>query len=80
MTDYALTNRIVVSRDIVHGKPRIAGTRIMVYQILDLFAAGKNIAEIISDEYFPELTVEDVLACVAYASLLVQNEDIVLTA
>ena len=37
-----LLDRIVVSRDVVHGKPRIAGTRVMVYQVLDLLAAGKT--------------------------------------
>jgi uncharacterized protein (DUF433 family) len=55
-----LTERIVVSRDVCHGKPRIAGTRIMVHQILDLIAAGKSIAEITSEDYFPDITREDV--------------------
>lgn len=55
--------RIVVARDVCHGKPRVAGTRIMVYQVLDLLAGGKSIDEIMSDDYFPELTVEDISAC-----------------
>jgi uncharacterized protein (DUF433 family) len=76
MADYHLSERILVSRDILHGKPRIAGSRILVSQILDLLAAGKPISEIISDDYFPTLTVEDVLASVAYASSLVKQETI----
>jgi uncharacterized protein (DUF433 family) len=68
MTEYLLSERIVVSRDVVHGKPRIAGTRIMVHQILDLLAAGKTISDIISDDYFPDITAEDIFACIAYAS------------
>ncbi len=64
--EQSLNARIVVSRNICHGKPRIAGTRIMVYQILDLLAAGKTIAEITTD-YFPDITAEDVLACIEYA-------------
>lgn len=79
MTEYPLSERIVVSRHVVHGKPRIAGTRIMVYQILDLLAAGKAISEIISDDYFPDITAEDVFACIAYASSVVQNDEIVPT-
>lgn len=63
MADQQLSERIVVSRDVVHGKPRIAGTRIMVHQILDLLAAGKSIDEIIAEDYFPELTAEDMTAC-----------------
>lgn len=75
-----LAERIVVSQNICHGKPRIAGTRIMVHQILDLLAAGKSIAEIISDDYFPDIHTEDVLACIGYASRVVQNDLIIPTA
>jgi len=63
-----LRDRIVVSREIVHGQPRIAGTRIMVYLVLDLLASGKSIPEIISDNYYPDLKTEDVLACIAYSN------------
>lgn len=79
MADYPLSGRIVVSRDVTHGKPRVAGTRIMVHQVLDLLASGKSIDEIISDDYFPELTADDVRACVAYASRVIQNDEIVPT-
>ena len=72
-----LTDRIVVSRDVSHGKPRIAGTRIMVHLILDLLAAGKSIEEIIGEDYYPDITREDVLACIDYASRLVQNDEFV---
>lgn len=77
MSDQNLTERIVVSRDVVHGQPRIVGTRIMVYLILDLLAAGKSIAEVTSEDYFPDITAEDVLACIAYASSIVRNDDVV---
>ena len=71
------SQRIVVARDICHGKPRVAGTRIMVYQVLDLLAGGKSIDEIMSDEYFPELTVEDIFACLRYASQVIRTEEII---
>lgn len=71
------SQRIVVARDICHGKPHVAGTRIMVYQVLDLLAAGKSIDEIRSDEYFPELTVEDIFACLRYASQVIRTEEII---
>ncbi|NWF67650.1 MAG: DUF433 domain-containing protein [Chloroflexi bacterium] len=79
MADYPLMGRIVVSREVCHGKPRIVGTRIMVYQVLNLLAAGKTIAEIISEDYYPDISAEDVLACIAYASRVVQNEEIIPT-
>lgn len=74
-----LTDRIVVSRNVLHGKPRIAGTRIMVYQILDLLSAGKTVEEITSDDYFPDITAEDVYACIEYASHVIQSDDVVPT-
>lgn len=69
--------RIVAERDVCHGKPRVVGTRIMVYQVLDLLAGGKSIDEIMSDDYFPELTVEDIFACLRYASQVIRTEEIV---
>ena len=69
--------RIVVARDVCHDKPRVAGTRIMVYQVLDLLAGGKSIDEIMSNDYFPELTVEDIFACLRYASQVIRTEEIV---
>jgi uncharacterized protein (DUF433 family) len=77
VADLTIADRIVVSRDVAHGKPRIAGTRIMVYQVLDLLAAGKTPAEIVSPDYFPELTEADILACLAYASRIIRDDSIV---
>lgn len=68
--DNPTTDRIIASRDVLHGKPRIVGTRIMVVQVLDLLAAGKSIAEIISEDYYPDLTEADVRACIAYAGVM----------
>ena len=76
----ALLDRIVVSRDVCHGKPRIAGTRIMVHRVLDLLAAGTTIPEITSEDYYPELTPEDVLACLRYANRIIEDDTIVPTA
>jgi uncharacterized protein (DUF433 family) len=71
--EYYLSDRIVISPAISHGKPRIKGTRIMVATILDLLASGKTVEEIISDDYYPDITHEDVLACIAYASQLAND-------
>lgn len=69
-------NRIGIDRNIVHGKPHVVGTRIMVSQVLELLAAGKTFAEIRSENYFPDLTDEDISACIAFANQLVLNEDV----
>jgi uncharacterized protein (DUF433 family) len=77
--DLILANRIVVSREICHGQPRVAGTRIPVHLVVGLIGAGKSITEVISDDYYPDLTAEDVLACVAYAGQVVKNELVIPT-
>ena len=71
-----LFKRISVNPNVCHGKPCIKGHRIMVHQILDLLAAGIKPQEIISEEYFPQITLEDVYACIAYANQLVKNEEV----
>ncbi|TVR25050.1 MAG: DUF433 domain-containing protein [Anaerolineaceae bacterium] len=77
MSERTLFDRIVVSRDVLHGKPRIVGTRITVVQVLDLLAAGKTPLEIISEDYYPDLTEDDVRACIAYASQMIRDDRIV---
>lgn len=77
MSERVVFDRIVVSRDVMHGKPRIAGTRITVVQVLDLLAAGKTPREIISDDYYPDLTEVDIRACIAYASQMIRDDRIV---
>lgn len=56
---------IVSTPDVLSGKPRIDGTRIPVALILGYLAAGKTYDEIISE--FPDLTREDIAACLDYA-------------
>jgi uncharacterized protein (DUF433 family) len=48
------------------GKPCIRGLRITVTDILEYLAAGMTTDEIVHD--FPDLTAEDVRACVAFAA------------
>lgn len=48
------------------GKPCIRGLRITVSDVLEYLAAGMSTEEIIAD--FPELTVDDIRACLAFAA------------
>lgn len=74
-----MVERIVVNPNIHFGKPTIAGTRITVQSVLELLNAGLSFEQI-TDEYYPDLTVDDVRACLEYAIALVASEDIHLTA
>ncbi|MDN5865575.1 MAG: DUF433 domain-containing protein [Gammaproteobacteria bacterium] len=48
------------------GKPCIRDLRITVYDVLDWMAQGMSEADIIAD--YPELTVADIRAALAYAA------------
>lgn len=48
------------------GKPCIRGLRITVYDVLEYLAGGMTEVEILAD--FPELTSEDIKACIAFAA------------
>ncbi|WP_188458074.1 DUF433 domain-containing protein [Psychroflexus planctonicus] len=48
------------------GKPCVRNTRITVFDVLGWLAIGMTNDEIIYD--FPELTVNDIKACLAYAA------------
>jgi len=74
-----MMDRIVVNPKIHFGKPCVAGTRITVQSVLELLNEGLSFQEVIQD-YYPELTVEDIRACIRYAIALVASEDIHVTA
>jgi len=71
--DHYLTERIAACDLIVQGKPRIARTRIPVNILLNYMAQGATIADLISEEYYPDLTEEDIYDCLTYASRLVSD-------
>ena len=57
---------ITLEPDKMGGKPCIRGLRFTVYDVLDYLASGMTEAEILSD--FPDLTAEDIRACLAFAA------------
>ncbi len=48
------------------GRPCVRDTRISVFDVLSWLANGMDFQNIIRD--FPELTIEDIKACLAYAA------------
>lgn len=59
-------DRISVDPAVRSGKPCIKGTRITVYDVLEYMAGGMNEKEILAE--FPDLTGEDIRACLAFAA------------
>lgn len=60
--------RIVSDPHVCGGEACIKGTRIPVHIVLSHLAAGENYETILKN--FPRLTLDDIRACLEYASFL----------
>lgn len=63
---------IIRDPNIMVGKPVIKGTRIPVEKVLDQLAYKPDLNELFA--IFPELTVDDVRACLAYGRAMVADK------
>jgi uncharacterized protein (DUF433 family) len=57
---------ITIEPDKRSGKPCIRGTRMTVTDVLEYLAGGMTEAELLAE--FPDLTAEDIRACLAFAA------------
>jgi uncharacterized protein (DUF433 family) len=64
----------VIDPKVLVGKPIVKGTRISVELVVDLLAKGWTQDQILDN--YPNLTAEDILACLAYASEVLHAERI----
>ncbi|MFZ2070958.1 MAG: DUF433 domain-containing protein [Halobacteriota archaeon] len=66
---------IEINPKVLCGKPVIKGTRIPVYLILELLAAGYDFERIM--EAYPDLKREDIEAAIEYASEILKGEEVI---
>jgi uncharacterized protein (DUF433 family) len=66
LPDMSYQDRITLDPAKRGGKPCIRGLRITVYDILEYLASGMSEADILQD--FPDLTREDIRACLEFAA------------
>lgn len=71
MKRITINRYVVADPQICHGKPTFKGTRIMVWQILDMLKSGMTEKEIIED--FPSLKDVHIKAALDYASSLTKE-------
>jgi uncharacterized protein (DUF433 family) len=57
---------ITIAPDKRSGKPCIRGTRMTVTDVLEYLAGGMTQEQLLAE--FPDLTVEDIQACLAFAA------------
>lgn len=65
-------NHIAYNHEILSGKPYIAGTRLSIEFILELFASGGTKEEILKT--YPQLSAEAIEEAIRYAAQSVKNE------
>ena len=65
------THRITQSPEIMAGKPVVGGTRVPVERVLAHLARNPDLNDLFAA--YPELTPEDVQACLAYASEVIER-------
>ena len=66
-----MPERITLNPDICNGRPVVRGTRITVQTVLEFLAAGDSVDDVLAE--YPDLTRQDVQACLNYASRLMAN-------
>jgi len=60
------TDRITIEPGKRSGQPCVRGMRITVRDVLEYLAGGMTVEQVLAD--FPELTIEDIRACLAFAA------------
>jgi uncharacterized protein (DUF433 family) len=66
--------RIIADPKILAGKPVVKGTRIAVDLVLEELAHNPDLEELLAAH--PDLTRDDVQACLAYAQAVVTGEEV----
>ncbi len=69
-----IANRITVDPEQCGGRPCVRGLRIRVSDVLDLLATGLTAPKIV--EELPDLEIDDVAACLRFASQQLQNHPV----
>jgi uncharacterized protein (DUF433 family) len=70
-----MRDRIVVDPAVHFGRPCVRGTRIPVHAVLELIEQGLPFDAITTD-YYPDITADDIRACVHYAAALMRGEEL----
>jgi uncharacterized protein (DUF433 family) len=75
MSADALLSRITIEPGKRSGKPCIRGIRITVSEVLQLLASGMSREEIIAEDNYPWLEMEDFDAALLYAAKALDQPD-----
>ena len=71
MKRVVINKYIIADPNICHGKPTFRGTRVMVWQVLEMLKAGQNNKQI--TQAFPSIVDKHIKATLEYASSLTKE-------
>ena len=72
--DKILGKYLSVDNQIQHGKVCFRGTRIPVYVVLELLEGNVKPEQIVSQDYYPELTLDHIRAALHLAAQSAKNQ------
>lgn len=76
MAKLTLNKHIVADPAVCHGKPVFKGTRVMVWQVLEMLSQGEQKEQIL--RAFPHLTATHIRSALAYASTLTRENYVII--
>lgn len=65
MSKCMISEKIEINPEVCNGKAVVRGTRVTVETVLDYLSAGDQVSDILAGH--PNLTSQDILACLDYA-------------
>ncbi|SEK54406.1 DUF433 domain-containing protein [Parapedobacter koreensis] len=68
-------DRIYIDPEICGGKPIIRDKRITVQTVMEFLSAGESSEEIL--KHYPSLEPEDIMACLRYATALMEHSFVI---
>jgi len=71
MQKVIINKYIIADPKICHGKPTFKGTRVMIWQVLEMLQAGRSVKEIM--KAFPSLSLKHIQAVFQYAASLTKG-------
>lgn len=75
--DSIIKKHLSVKPEVQHGKPCFRGTRVPVYVVLELLEGGVTPEQIISDDYYPQLSLDHIRAALHFAAEYAKNQEFI---
>lgn len=76
MSQIKINSHIIIDKNICHGKPVFEGTRVMVWQVLEMLAEGVSNSDIF--KVYPSLTKDHLRSAFEYTSSITRDSNVLI--